>query len=204
MLLLTWGVVGYDIYDHHISPSLSQNYPTSPKGLPPGTIWNDGGVLAVTPLAQGTEPSPDIAKQLANQDRTIQELKAQITNLRAPYWDSLTPVELQNLGNRLKQIPPHSLTLSCNLGQCRDIANSLMAAFSIGGWQQVKLDTETNWMGGNNGIEIIPGDETAALLKAAFDSTTSLKGVKISPYNSQISGVGPNQTVITIGLKPVQ
>jgi hypothetical protein len=33
------------------------NLPTSPEGLPAGTIWNDGGILAVTPQPAGALPA---------------------------------------------------------------------------------------------------------------------------------------------------
>lgn len=151
-----------------------------------------------------TAVSDQTQKQLSAQDRTIQELQAEIAQLRAPYWDSLSPIELENLGNRLKQVPTRSIIINCSIGQCRDLANSLMGALGIGGWTNAKLDTETTWIGPNTGIEIIPGDETARLLKAAIEGATGLRGIRISPYSGQVSGVGPNQTVITIGVKPVQ
>jgi hypothetical protein len=185
-----------------------KDLPNSPDGLAPGTIWNDGGVLAIVPSedksAEPAQPSPDAAKKLSDQARTIQELQAQVAQLQAPYWNALTPIELGELGKRLKQVPPRSITINCNIGQCRDLASSFMAGFSLGGWTQTKLDTETTWIGPGTGIEIIPGDDTARLLKAAIEGATSLRGIKISPYNSQVSGIGPNQTVITMGARPLQ
>jgi hypothetical protein len=107
----------------------------------------------------------------AQQDK-INELQREVKELASPYWEMLTPVELQNLSNKQKLISHQRITINCHIAQCRELFQSLTAAFEIAGWN-VTRENEAALDSLGSGIVVLPGNEISQEVRKTLEATTS-------------------------------
>lgn len=102
-------------------------------------------------------------------------------------WASLTPAEVSDLGDALKDGKNHKVTVFCRDATCHDLQLGLDDAFQVANWNEsietLPVDSEED-----RGIFVGPPGPEADFVRAQLEKITGLNA-KIVPIDG-IEGVG--------------
>ena len=120
-------------------------------------------------------------------------------DLRPAEWPALNRDEATKLRSHLAGIPARPVYVACNGSDCARLAKSFIDLFHELRWP-VALGGGGIFGTGVDGLMANPDDETARILKAAVEDSTTLR-VELGPLRRNPDDQNP--TMLVIGTKPI-
>jgi hypothetical protein len=114
--------------------------------------------------------------------------------LDAAHWDPLTSEEARGLRDRLAAMERAAIAVYCNDSDCRELADTLVAAFRGAGWT---VESARSVIDPGEGISMMPDGPVTRLIATAIEQSTAGR-LKVALVASAV----PGRMYLDIGNKP--